>query len=155
MNKKTGFTLIELMVAVVIIAILAAIAMPAYQEYSRRAKAAQAQQEKQQIAVLLERYKARNFSFKGFDINTYGITMPKTYSFDLKDGATAATSAKGVGNGKLLTASDASGSTWVLYIVTTDSQNYSFLITSTGIRCKNKAETNITSTGCGEGGGAW
>ena len=155
MNRKTGFTLIELMIVLVIIAIIAAIAIPAYQAYARRAKAAQAQQEMQHIAVLLERHKARNFSFKGFNINTYGITMPETYSIDLKDGATTTTAAKGAGNGKLLTASDASGSSWVLYIITTDSQNYSFLMTSTGIRCKNKTETNITSAGCGVGSEPW
>lgn len=155
MTKQRGFTLIELMVVLVIIAILAAIAIPSYQAYSRRAKAAQAQQEMQHIAVLLERYKARNFSFKGFNVNTYGIAMPQTYSVDLKDGATTTTATKGVGNGKLLTALDASGSSWVLYIITTDSQNYSFLMTSTGIRCKNKTETNITSAGCGVGSEPW
>ncbi|MCJ8161397.1 type IV pilin protein [Acinetobacter zhairhuonensis] len=153
--NKNGFTLIELMVVLVIIAILAAIALPSYQAYSRRTKAAQAQQEIQHIAVLLERHKARNFSFKGFNINDYGINTPPTYTFDLKDGATTTTAAKGIGSGKLLTASDASGSSWVLYVVTTDNQNYNFLMTSSGLRCKNKTETNITSAGCGVGSEPW
>lgn len=38
MNKRTGFTLIELMIVVAIIAILAAIAIPQYQQYTQRAK---------------------------------------------------------------------------------------------------------------------
>ena len=64
--KSSGFTLIELMVVVVIVAIFAAIAIPSYQEYARRAVASQAQQEVQRLATLLDRRKARNFSYRGF-----------------------------------------------------------------------------------------
>ncbi len=38
MKKKSGFTLIELMIVVAIIAILAAIALPAYQQYTRQSR---------------------------------------------------------------------------------------------------------------------
>lgn len=62
-----GFTLIELMVTVVVIAVLAAIAMPSYQNYIRRSDLAQAQQEMQKLAEQLERHKAKNFSYKGFE----------------------------------------------------------------------------------------
>ena len=67
-NKfNQGFTLIELMVVVVIVAIFAAIAIPSYQHFIRRANVAQAQQEMSKIAEQLQRFKSRNFSFKGFN----------------------------------------------------------------------------------------
>lgn len=66
-SKKSGFTLIELMAVVVIMATFTAIAIPTYREYIRRGHLAQAQQEMQKLAEQLERHKAKNFSYKGFD----------------------------------------------------------------------------------------
>lgn len=66
-NDQKGFTLIELMIVVVVVAILAAIAVPSYQQYIRRGHLAQAQQEMLKLAEQLERHKAKNFSYKGFD----------------------------------------------------------------------------------------
>lgn len=158
LNPASGFTLIELMVVVVIVAIFAAIAIPSYQAYVRRAEASQATQGMQQIAALLERHKARNFSYQGFDLTAQSIRTPRTYSFDLKDGTNAT---KGTGNGKLLSPADASaGRSWVLYAFTTNSQSYNFLMTSAGLRCKNKTAANITATKvedatCGTGSEAW
>ena len=144
--KKNGFTLIELMVVVVIVAIFAAIAIPSYQAYIRRAETSKAQQELKRIATLLERHKARNFSYKGFDLSAQTLSTPRTYSFELKDGTDTT---------KLLNATDAGGHTWVLKATTTDAKNYNYLITSTGIRCRNLTAANITFTGCGTGGEAW
>lgn len=83
MKKSQGFTLIELMVVVVIVAILAAIALPAYQQYVRRGDLSIAKQESLRIEGELERFKSKNFSYKGFDptfiYSTYNKTTGKLY----------------------------------------------------------------------------
>ncbi|WP_342063573.1 type IV pilin protein [Acinetobacter pittii] len=144
--KNQGFTLIEVMVAVVIVAILVAIALPSYQAYVWRTEASQAQQEMLRIASLLERHKARNFSYKGFDLTTLAVRVPRTYTFTLKDGTDTT---------KLLSATDALGRSWVLKVTTSNAQNYNFLLTSTGLQCKNTTVANVTYTSCGTGGMSW
>jgi len=85
----TGFTLIELMIAVAIIAILASIALPAYQEQIRKSRRAQRKSRRAQAkadlveyAQLAERYFTVN--------NTYvGFTLPTTSQSPREAGATA------------------------------------------------------------------
>ena len=67
MKKTHGFTLIELIITVVVVAIIAAIAVPSYQQYIERKDLAIARQEALRIAAELERFKAKNFSYKGLD----------------------------------------------------------------------------------------
>lgn len=164
LGKPTrGFTLIELMIVVAIIAIIAAIAFPSYQEYVRRSNASLAQQEMQKIAEQLERHKAKNFTYRAFDPNyIYGetgalnsVTLPRgagavKYTITIRDAEDTT---------KLLTdATDppvirARG--WAMQAASSDAQNFYFLMTSSGLRCKNKTAANMTYTGCGVGGEAW
>ncbi|MFW1938979.1 prepilin-type N-terminal cleavage/methylation domain-containing protein [Acinetobacter junii] len=166
--RSEGFTLIELMVVVVIVAIFAAIAIPSYQEYARRAIAAQAQIEVQKLAEQLERHKSKNFSYKGFNARYLYPTppSPRLDSFDdtKQELILPLESAHpkyvitivdaGVGN-PLLTATTALGQNWVIQAVSSDTRNFSFLVASNGVRCKNKTVANITYTGCGVGGENW
>jgi len=63
-----GFTLIELMIVVVIVAILASVAYPGYTRYVQDTRQAEAQGEIVALSGALERYRAKNFSYK--DANT-------------------------------------------------------------------------------------
>ncbi|ENU79448.1 hypothetical protein F975_02693 [Acinetobacter sp. ANC 3789] len=140
--KDRGFTLIEMMVAVVIVAILVAIAIPSYQEYARRSRAAQAQQEMQRLAILLDRWKARNFNYKGFSTTTTTVATTTSYPYTI-------TIVDPDASNVTLTNNSAVGRNWAIQATTTDQKNYNFLLTSTGIRCKNKTLSNVSYTSCG------
>jgi len=66
----TGFTLIELMIAVAVIAILASIALPSYQEQIRKSRRAQAKADLVEYAQLAERYFTVNNTYVGFTLPT-------------------------------------------------------------------------------------
>ena len=147
-NKSSGFTLIELMVVVIIVAIFAAVATPIYQNYVRKARESLAQQEMMRLATLLDRHKARNFSYQGFLIEeaftpenaTAGESDYVIRIRDLDDPTLA------------LSDPDASGRNWSIRAASRDVNNFSLLLTSTGIRCKNKTTGNITFRNCGNVG---
>ena len=142
--KDRGFTLIEMMVVVVMVAILVAIAIPSYQEYARRSRAAQAQQEMQRLAVLLDRWKARNFNYKGFSIASTTIASTTSYPYTV-------TIVDPDASNVALTDNSAVGRNWAIKATTTDPKNYNFLLTSRGLHCKNK--TGFDSYGdCGSSG---
>jgi type IV pilus assembly protein PilE len=141
-KESCGFTLIELMIVIVIVAIFAAIAIPGYQEYARRTRASETQQEMQRLAVLLDRYKARNFSYKGFSTTTTTAATSSAYPYTITIVDPDASNAT-------LTNSSAIGRNWVMKATTADEKNYNFLLTNKNIRCKNKAQSNVSYSDCG------
>lgn len=168
MNKvfkhQLGFTLVELMVVLIIIGILAVIALPSYQEYQRRQRLAVAKQEMQNIAGELERFKSKNFSYKGFDTrvfypNTSSGTLQvpvdkasKTYTITLVD----------LDEKKPLNDSDAVGLGWAMIAVRNgtpvDHNNYDLLIRSDGTRCQTKESGKVNDgqyADCGSNAEAW
>jgi len=77
-DKRKGFTIIELMVALAIIGILAAIAYPIYTSFTTRANRALAMTEVTRIAQLQERFYMDNRTYGtltglGFAANTIGL----------------------------------------------------------------------------------
>ena len=165
LNKfNQGFTLIELMVVVVIIAILAAIAIPSYQHFVRKGNAAQAQQEMQKLAEQLERHKSRNFSYRGFNASYLYPTpnAPKVSSFDMSkqlltlplENSTTKYTLSIVDNmtgNPLLITSTSTGQGWAIKAVSADPKNFNYLLTSTGVRCKQKATiTGYVSCSAGD-----
>jgi len=60
MNKQSGFTLIELMIAVMVIGVLAAIAIPSYQQYVTRSNRTEGMALLQEAAARQERFLTQN-----------------------------------------------------------------------------------------------
>lgn len=65
--RNSGFSLVELMIAVAILAIVAAVAMPIYNQYSQRTYRTEAQADLLNCAQGMERYAAINFDYDGAD----------------------------------------------------------------------------------------
>ncbi len=74
----SGFTLIELMIAVVIVAILAAIALPSYTQYIIRGKRAAAEAQMMDIANREQQYFLANRVYA--DTATLGCALPSDVS---------------------------------------------------------------------------
>ena len=143
MQKAVGFSLVELMIVVAMIAIVVMVAIPSYQSYRRYMKAAQVQQEIQRIALLLEQHKARHFTYKGFN---YSAAEIESYVFEVNDGTDPTIS---------LNDERANGRFWTIRAITRHSYNESFLMNSTGLRCKNQVAENMQQHDCGVGSEPW
>jgi type IV pilus assembly protein PilE len=64
MQRRSGFTLIEVMVTVAIVAILAAVALPMYNDYVRRGKIAEATSALLALKTKMEQFYLDNRSYK-------------------------------------------------------------------------------------------
>lgn len=147
-QKASGFTLIELMLVVVIVAIFAAIAVPSYNIYVRKAEVSQTQQEMMRLATLLDRHKAKSFSYKGFSTVSSVVPTNATgaqikYNLMIVDGDDPDLQ---------LTDDDAAGQSWAIKAEPTSNTNYTLLLTSQGVRCKNKTKNNVDYVNCGTAG---
>jgi type IV pilus assembly protein PilE len=69
LRKASGFTLVELMIALAVIGILTAVAMPLYQEQVRKSRRQEAKAALMQIAQLQERHYSANSTY--LDANNF------------------------------------------------------------------------------------
>jgi type IV pilus assembly protein PilE len=71
--KQTGFTLIELMIAVAVVGILTAVAYPSYQNHIKKAKRSEAQAALVSLATAMEQWRVENNnSYTGVTVGTAG-----------------------------------------------------------------------------------
>ena len=168
MRKRSGFTLIELMIVLVVIAVFAAIAVPSYQAYIQKKDLALAKQEALKMASELERFKNKNFSYKGFDATylypSYDDATGELYLPLGADEGEAKYKVTVVDLEQKESLSDDSatvlGLNWAIKVerVTEDGsttlkqpKNYDLLLTSTGIRCMTRTADMVKDyEGCGE-----
>ena len=86
-TSQSGFTLIELMIAVAIIAILASIALPQYNQYVRSARRAEAIANLKSVQLQLERWRVDHSSYSGMP-SAFGSFNSTHYTYAIS-GATA------------------------------------------------------------------
>ena len=84
-KKRSGFTIIELMIVIVIVAILVSLAYPSYVQYVRKAKRGEAQQLLLNWAINQEIWRSNNTLYNGVtDTNSPDYIIPghDDYDFD-------------------------------------------------------------------------
>lgn len=144
-HSRSGFTLLELMVTVVMIAIMAMVAIPSYQNYIRSADEANAKQEMQKLSTELEKSKSRNFTYSGFALsNIYTLQADGTVALPIGGSIV-----------KYSMSLSSTSTTWAIKAVPKDVLNYTLLLTSAGLSCKNTDANQVSYTGCGTGAVSW
>ena len=91
-KKRSGFTIIELMIVIVIVALLVALAYPSYVNYVRKAKRGEAQQLLLNWAINQEIWRSNNTSYTDTLVplhDNYDFSAPNfgTTSFELQASA--------------------------------------------------------------------
>lgn len=148
-KQDKGFTVIELLIVMAMVSILSVMALKGYKEMVLMADEASAQKEMIAIAYALEKYRSGNFTYKGYSVNSVRLPKlasgessqkPQKYSVTVVDLAS--------GN-PLLTTSTAKGNGWAIKAISDNTSNYTLLMNSRGIQCKNKSKASVTFESCG------
>jgi type IV pilus assembly protein PilE len=101
MRHATGFTLIELMIALVVVAILTSIALPSYSNYVQRGKIQEATSSLAELRLRAERYFSDNRTYQnagGTDVGFNEVIGGARY-FNYNCGAATATTFTCTANG--------------------------------------------------------
>ena len=83
-SAKHGFTLMELMIIITIVAILAAIAYPSYQSFVRKSRLEEANAALLENSRAMERFYARNRTFKATSTTWPALAVSQTQHFCIK-----------------------------------------------------------------------
>ncbi len=107
-NRQTGFSLLEMMVAVAVVTILAAVALPAYNDYIETGEEGALVSSMTTIEVFQENFRLRNGAYAVNLANIAAITT--AINWDPRDGNTYSIAA-GTGTTYNLTGTSAAGTT--------------------------------------------
>lgn len=124
-KSHTGFTLIELMVAVAVVGILASLAYPAYMEQVARARRADAQTVLMEGAQAMQRYYSAHNTYASATLPAGVQVVPKFADASHKTYSVAVTSA------------DAAGFTLTATPVRTDARCGNLTLTGAGVKGKS------------------
>lgn len=99
-RQQTGFTLIELMIAVAIVSILAAIAVPAYFKHITRGRMTEAFTGLSGAQIAAEQFWANNRTYDGFKASSSWPKDTEYFAYSLDGGAATASAYKIIAKGK-------------------------------------------------------
>ncbi|MCB1903305.1 MAG: type IV pilin protein [Gammaproteobacteria bacterium] len=88
-QKRSGFTLVELMIAIAVVAILTAIAYPMYQDQVRKSRRAAVKGSMLQISQFMERHYTENMRYSK-DAGGNSLSMNDVYNADVLEDANTA-----------------------------------------------------------------
>lgn len=91
MNRQSGFSLIELMIALAILGILASIAWPSYREHVRTTHRSQAQSALMGMAQAMERHFTKNSTYAGAAVGGADAGSPEIFPAEAPLDATSKT----------------------------------------------------------------
>lgn len=173
-RASKGFTLLELMTVTAMIAIFATMAIPTYSDYIRRAEQSQARAEALRVSNLLDQWRARNLTFRNFDLTKQPNILQSPTGTVVSDTASMLMYVPAGSTGlnykyivrivdldsqKSLLSADATGRGYILRLEPKDTRNKIMLLQSNGLRCQsNNGVTNsdfVAYKGCGTGAEAW
>ena len=106
-RRRSGFTLLELMIAVAILALLASVGLPAYQGYIQTSREAKLLNNIATIEVLQEDFRLRNGAYQTTGANLGAITAAIGWEPQTNDGIQYSLAAAGAGYS--VTATDTEG----------------------------------------------
>lgn len=161
MKNQQGFTLIELLMVLAILSVLFAFAVPSYREYSRKKDRAAAQQEMQKIAMDLERFRGKNFTYARFELPSPpdGEVIPPNEAKVLVSGNEVYRITVTDNAGVSISEAGANGFAWRIYAERKDpaaqALNYDLLMTSAGVRCMTKVADTVKNGTCGDNKDTW
>lgn len=127
-----------------LLTILSTMSYMSFVSYTLKQHSSRAQQEMIKLSVQLEQHKANNFTYSGFSTST--VSLPTDASKKVQYNLTVVDTYSGT----TLSSSSAKGSQWAIKAISTNSDNYSYLLNSDGVQCKSKSKDRITYKTCGE-----